>query len=148
MRNWVRSPSWFGHDVDAFVDEVFGRDTRRTSAWWPRVETFAKDGAVQVRCDVPGVDPKDIDVSLEGDTLTIRGERKVEQERSTYREVAYGRFERSLTVPEGLDAEKITARYENGVLHVILPVQPAALPRKVTVQVDGPKPASEAQKAA
>ena len=80
-------------------------------------------------------------VSLEGTTLTISGERRSEREEKgegrRFGEVRCGRFERSLTVPDGIDPEKVTARYENGVLEVTLPLPAGHAPRRVPIQLKG-----------
>jgi HSP20 family protein len=102
--------------------------------WAPRVETFVKDDALRVRADLPGVDPKAVEVSVEDDVLTIAGERKTEHEDAAYREVRYGRFERRLRVPEGVDPQAITATYKNGVLELAVPL-PKPASRKVTIGV-------------
>jgi HSP20 family protein len=139
LRSWFREmPRSLFHDLsdlDSFFDSAFGRRTEEGSAWWPLVESYTKDGQLILRCDLPGVDPKDVDVSLEGNVLTIRGERRAEHEGDAYREVRYGRFERTLTMPEGLDPEKIKARYVNGVLEVTVPA-PAATTRKVPIEIE------------
>jgi len=104
------------------------------------VEAHTRDGKLVVRCDLPGVDPSDVDVSLEGTTLTISGVRRSEREGKEdghrFSEVRYGRFERSLTVPAGLDPEKVTARYENGVLEVTAPLPPGFASHKVPIQIE------------
>ncbi|MBI5875629.1 MAG: Hsp20/alpha crystallin family protein, partial [Deltaproteobacteria bacterium] len=109
--------------------------------WYPTVESFVKEGNLVVRCEVPGMDPKDIDISIVGNTLTIKGERKASKEakREDYllSEVHYGSFERTLTLPEGVRADNIRANYKNGILEVTMPAEKAALPRKVTVEVEG-----------
>jgi HSP20 family protein len=116
----------------------FGLDPRASEDWLPRVESFStKDGEVVVRFDLPGVDAKDVEVSLEDDTLTVRGERKDEHDGQTYREVRYGRFERTLTVPQGIDPEKVRATHSNGVLEIRLPA-PAS--RKVAIQIHQAEP--------
>ena len=122
-------------DMDALFDGVFGsRDVAPVADWTPRVETFVKDDKLVVRADLPGVDPKEVDISLEGNVLTVRGERKAEKEEANYREVSYGRFERRVRVPNGTDAEKIAATYTNGVLEVTVPL-PKPVTRKVPVEV-------------
>ena len=125
----------FHREIDALFDGAFGnQETAPATEWAPRVETFAKDDNVVVRADLPGVDPKEVDISLEGNVLTVSGERKAEHEDADYREVSYGRFERRIRVPNGTDAEKITAKYTNGVLEVTVPL-PKPVTRKVPVEV-------------
>jgi HSP20 family protein len=85
-----------------------------------------------------GVDPKDIELNLQGNNLTVSGEQKVSEEKKdadfVYQEFAYGRFERSITLPEGVDTSKLTAEYKNGVLGITAPMSANALPRKVEIK--------------
>ena len=85
-----------------------------------------------------GVDPKDIELNLQGNNLTVSGEQKVSEEKKdadfVYQEFAYGRFERSITLPEGVDTAKLTAEYKNGVLEIAAPMSANALPRKVEIK--------------
>jgi HSP20 family protein len=128
--------------MDALFDGVFGsREVAPVADWAPRVDTCVKNDTIVVRADVPGVDPKDVDISLEGNVLTIRGERKAEEEKADYREVFYGTFERRVRVPNGTDPEKISAKYTNGVLEVSVPL-PKPVTRKVPVQVTNNAPAA------
>ena len=111
---------------------------------WPHVETHRANGNLMVRCDLPGVEPKDVEVSLHGDTLTISGERRAEKrEGDHYSEVRYGRFERALRIPDGLDPENVTARYTNGVLEVTVPLPKEAAVRKIPVQTEPAGPDSK-----
>ena len=124
-----------GSEIDALFEGVFGnRAVEPVADWAPRVETFVKDDALHVRTDLPGVDPKAVDISVENDVLTIRGERKAQHETASYREVSYGRFERRIRVPDGTDAEKISAKYTNGVLEITAPI-PKPVTKKVAVNV-------------
>lgn len=133
-RRWLGSDLGGLHrDLDSIFETVFGRREASEPAWAPRVETFVKDDTIHVRADLPGVDPKDLDVSLEKDVLTVRGERKATHEDAAYREVSYGRFERHIRVPEGLDPAAVTARYANGVLEVTVPV-PKPVTKKIAIQ--------------
>jgi len=87
------------------------------------------------------VDPKDVELSVTDNVLTIKGERKAEHERkeTSYflREVNYGTFERSFALPEGVDASKVTAKYANGMLEITMPAPLAVSPKKVEIQVEG-----------
>jgi len=128
-------------DIDQLFDGVFGsRDVAPVADWAPRVDTVIKDDALVVRADLPGVDPKAVDIALEGTILTIRGERKAEEESADHREVYYGRFERRVRVPNGTDPEKISAKYTNGVLEISVPL-PKPVTRKVPVEVTSGAPA-------
>jgi len=121
-------------DLDRDLDTLF----ESGGIWWPAVEARTKDGDLVLRCDLPGVDPSDIEVSLEGTTLTISGERRSEQkeEGRRFSELRYGRFERSLTLPDGIAPEKVTARYENGVLEVTVPLPAGHASRRVLIQIE------------
>ena len=85
-----------------------------------------------------GVDPKDIQLSVQGNNLTVSGEQKASEEKKEanyqYQEFSYGRFERAITLPEGVDAEKLTAEYKNGVLEIAAPMSANALPRKIEIK--------------
>ncbi len=111
--------------------------------FFPALESFVKEGNLVVRADVPGVDPKDIEVSVVGNTLTIKGERKEEEEVKSEdyirRESSYGSFERRMTLPEGANTEKIAANFKNGVVEITLPVSKTVEAKKVPVQVEAPK---------
>jgi HSP20 family protein len=141
-RGWLEPSTMFRelgslhHDLDTLFGSVFGNrdDVDTTTDWAPRIESFVKDDALHVRVDLPGVDPKAVEVSLDDDVLTISGERKSERTEPTYREVTYGRFERRIRVPDGVETDKIAAKYEHGVLHVTVPL-PKPVNRKVNVEI-------------
>jgi HSP20 family protein len=134
-RSVLRDLGSFQRDLDSLFEGVFGNRAVETLAdWAPRVETFVKDDTLYVRTDLPGVDPKAVDISIEGDVLRIAGERKAEHQEAAYREVSYGRFERNVRVPDGTDATKIAAKYTNGVLEITVPL-PKPVSRKINVEV-------------
>ena len=122
-------------EIDALFGGVFGNQAVEPVAdWAPRVDTYLENDTLHVRADLPGVDPKAVDISVEDDVLTIRGERKAEHQEASYREVSYGRFERRIRVPDGTNAERISAKYTNGVLEIAVPLS-KPVTRKVTVDV-------------
>jgi HSP20 family protein len=87
---------------------------------------------------LPGVDPKDVNLQVQGNTLTITGERSSSREtkEADYlrREITYGSFERSILLPEGVDKDRLNAEYRNGILEITAPIAAAALPRKVEIK--------------
>jgi len=105
--------------------------------WMPAIEMYEEEGKYVVKAELPGMKEEDIDVSVTDDTLTIKGERKAENETTEenyYRsESSYGSFFRTIALPSNVDGEKIDAHYENGVLEVSLPKVVEAKPKKVKV---------------
>jgi len=105
--------------------------------WAPAVDIYEHEGNIVLKAELPGVDPKDVDVRVENATLTLRGERKVDQEikRDHYHRVerSYGGFSRSFTLPSVVDTDKIKADYDNGVLRVVLPKREEAKPKQITI---------------
>ncbi|MFW6149949.1 MAG: Hsp20/alpha crystallin family protein [Chloroflexota bacterium] len=103
------------------------------------MEVYEKGDDVMVRAELPGMKKEDIDISVLGDTLTISGERKSQSEvkdEDYYRcEMNYGTFSRSVALPAAVDANKVEASYDNGVLEVKLPKAEEAKPKKIEVKV-------------
>jgi HSP20 family protein len=124
------------------TEAAFTSGAVRSAGWVPPMEAFYHEGALVLRCFLPGVDPKSVEVMVTDNVLTIRGERKlgldVPRDDYLFSEVAYGRFERTLTLPQHLKTDQVSARYEHGVLEVRIPVVESALPRKVAVEVAAP----------
>ena len=121
-----------------------GRDeSLTTSNFAPAVDVYEDDHQVTLKIEVPGIDEKDIDVRLENNTLTIAGERKLEKEEKeeNYRRVErrYGSFTRSFTLPQTVDAEKVSAQYDKGVLKITLAKKAEAMPKQIRISVGGEK---------
>lgn len=115
-------------------------DQRRThaTAWVPSTDIFARQGDLIIRCELAGVTEEDIDVSVTGGILMISGERKndTRDEDVGYyvRERSYGNFRRTMTLPEGVDEDQISATYENGMLEItIKDGANAAAPRRIKI---------------
>lgn len=108
-----------------------------TKAWTPAVDISEDEHRYLIRADLPGVEPKDIDVNLEGDELTLRGERKEEKEEKGKNwqrtERFHGEFYRRFRLPESADPEHIEAHSDKGVLEIVIPKQPKTQPRKIAV---------------
>jgi HSP20 family protein len=107
--------------------------------WAPAVDIFEHDGNLVLKAELPGIEPKDVDVRVENNVLTLRGERKFESEvkREQYHRVerAYGTFSRSFTLPSVVDTEKIKAEFRDGVLRVTLPQREEAKPKQISIAV-------------
>ena len=138
----------FGFDRDWLSRDWFSRLplSREFFADWqlparPAIETQVDDGKFMVHADLPGIDPKDVDIKVIGNVLTIKGSREQKQEtkKADYyrREIRYGAFERSIPLPEGIKAEDLKATYRDGVLELAAPMPKEATPKEVKIQVEG-----------
>lgn len=108
-------------------------------SWAPAVDIYEQDGNIVLKAEIPGVDPKKVDIRLENNILTLRGERLFEGEvkRDQYHRVerSYGVFSRAFTLPSVVDQEKIKAEYKDGVLKLNLPKREEAKPKQITINV-------------
>ena len=105
-----------------------------TCDWAPAVDIHEEAGRFVLLVDVPGVDPKDIDVTMERNVLSIRGERKVEEHEGYRRsERPAGIFDRQFSLPDTADAERIGARGRHGVLEVVIPKKESVQPKRIAV---------------
>lgn len=118
-----------------------GGQLTRAATYSPAVDVVEKDGAYLLKAEVPGLSPEDIDLQVENNVLSFRGERKYEheEERGGYRRVerSYGSFSRSFALPEGTNVDSIEAKVEHGVLTVTIPKVQTAAARKVEVKGGG-----------
>jgi HSP20 family protein len=138
-------------EMERWMDEMMRGPLatwRRPLTWWrvpteavgwvPGVEIYEKADKFIVRAELPGMKKEEIDVSVVGDTLTISGERKAETEvkdEDYYRcELCYGKFSRSVGLPTAVNATKVDASYENGILEITLPKVEAVKPKRITVK--------------
>jgi HSP20 family protein len=118
-----------------------GDELTTTGAFVPPVDIYEDEHSIVVKVEVPGVDQKDIDVRLENNTLTIRGERKFEKEEKEENfhriERRYGSFVRSFTLPDTVNPDDVKAEYDNGVLKVRLGKRADAKPKQIKIDVGG-----------
>jgi HSP20 family protein len=116
---------------------VWRRIPTMDMGWAPAIDVFEKEDKFVVKAELPGMKEEDINISVVGDTLTIKGERKAESEVKEdnyyYCERSYGSFSRSIAIPSNVDAQKIEANYEDGVLEVSLPKTLKVKPKKISV---------------
>jgi HSP20 family protein len=107
----------------------------------PQIASYVDGTHLCIRADLPGVDPKEVELTVKDNQLTLKGERKAEQKQQNgnrlSQEVHYGAFARTFTLPEGVAAEELQAHYHNGVLEVTIPLPAAKLTKKIPVQIKG-----------
>ena len=120
-----------------------GREELTTSSFAPPVDVYEDEHQVTLKIEVPGIYEKDIDVRIENNVLTVHGERKFEKEEKeeNFRRVErqYGSFTRTFTLPTTVDAEKVAASCEKGILKIALPKKAEAKPKQIKVNVGGEK---------
>ena len=127
--------------------ESYGPEGREeslaTSSFAPPVDVYEDQHNVTLKLEVPGIDEKDIDVRIENNVLTVHGERKIEKEEKeeNFRRVErqYGSFTRTFALPTTVDAEKVAANYDKGILKIVLPKKAEAKPKQIKVNVGGEK---------
>jgi HSP20 family protein len=122
-----------------FEGEPFWRGEGAFAAAVPAVDVAEDDKAYHITAELPGLNEKDIEVNLSGDTLTISGEKREEREEKDksyhFSERRYGSFRRSFTVPQGVDRNKVEASFKNGVLALTLPKTPDAVRQQKKIEV-------------
>ena len=132
-------------DLESVVTDFF------SSRGWPavrtgmaseasfRIDSYVDDNRLHIKADLPGVDPKDVEIALDGNRLTVKGERKAEHAGKDggyfHQERSYGSFARSFMLPKGIEAEKIEASAKNGTLEVVVPFPAEVKPKRIPVDV-------------
>jgi HSP20 family protein len=133
--------------LSELIDDFFGstelsRPNRELVATrWPEVDVVEDEKSYLLRADMPGLEKKDISVTVENGVLSISGEKKEERKeqkdgRFTYYERSYGKFNRSFNLPEHVDAEHIEANYKNGVLELKINKTEKAKPKEIEVKIE------------
>jgi HSP20 family protein len=133
--------------MNRLLRDSFGSEAQdqslSTSSFAPPVDVYEDEHNITLKIEVPGIDEKDIDVRVENNTLTVHGERKFEKEEKeeNFRRVErqYGSFTRSFTLPTTVDAEKVSANYDKGILKISLAKKAEAKPKQIKVNVGNDK---------
>ena len=126
-------------ELDRLFDSVFGRFPRERGEiyWAPPLDIEEIEEAVVVRVELPGMNKEDIKISLSGDTLTISGERKqeIEKKGKTYYRIerAYGKFQRTVTLPTEVEGDKAKATYRAGILELVLPKSEKSKAKEISI---------------
>lgn len=131
-------------DLQDDINRLFSSSLRKSqhstlSDFLPCVEVHEDENSFTIHVDSPGIDKKDIDISVTGNTVTVKGERKIEEKKKEkgyfYSERRYGSFQRSLELPTEVDSEKISANYKDGVLEIVVPKSEKSKPKQIKVDV-------------
>ena len=136
--------------INRLINDTFERrgEESNHTAWAPAVDIYETEQELVVKADLPDVDPKDLDIRVENNILTIRGERKFEkkvnEENYLRVERSYGSFARSFTLANTVNSEAIKAGYHNGVLTLTIPKREEAKPKQIKVNVGTPAVAAAA----
>jgi HSP20 family protein len=137
-----REVSRLRREIDRLWEDFFGPSRRAfeplAEAWMPAIDVSESEDTVTVKAEIPGMEAKDIEISMVGDTLTIKGEKKAEKEEKgeSYHlvERSYGSFIRSIRMPAPVDPDKIEANYKNGVLTVTCPKREEVKPKAIEIK--------------
>jgi HSP20 family protein len=136
---------------NTFFDTPTGGNGGSYRRWVPAMDLVETEDTYVLRADLPGVSEDDVSIEVENNVLTVSGERKTEHEAKDegyYRvERAFGAFSRSLTLPDGVDAEAVAASFDKGVLEVRIPKPEQTKPKRVSISVGGSGPAIEGEEA-
>ena len=132
------------------IDNAFGEQGRSTngqSLWMPAIEVSECDGKYLIRAELAGLKPEDVKVEIDGDTLVMQGERKMEREQDKNgvrrTEIRYGQFYRAIPLPEGADTDHVQAQFDNGVLEISVPIAPQKTNKKqIQVEPNAKSPAA------
>ena len=140
-------PEPFTSDFNRLFDTLFQTANTSSQRWAPAMDLVEADDHFVLKADLPGLSEDDVAIEVQDGTLTVSGERKAEnekREKGWYRlERSFGRFSRSLTLPEGVDADKIEASFDKGVLEIRIPKPEERKPRRVQIGTGNGNPTLE-----
>jgi HSP20 family protein len=123
---------------DAFSSQL-GETELSTRSWAPPVDIYETEDAIVLKAELPGVDPKDVEVRVEDNTLYLKGERKFEKEvkEQNYHRVerSYGSFARSFSLPNSISSDKVKAEFKDGLLTLTMPKREEAKPKTIKIDV-------------
>jgi HSP20 family protein len=137
----LMKPEPFTRDLDRVFDAFFGQGENQARRWVPPMDLIEAEDHFLLKADLPGLTEGDVSIEVQDGTLTISGERHAEheqKERGWYRiERAFGSFNRSLTLPDGVDPDRIEAAFSHGVLEVRIPKPEERKPRRIEIASTG-----------
>ena len=134
-------PELFTQEFDRLFSSLFDNSGRQVQRWVPAMDLVEADDHFVLKADLPGLGEDDVAIEVQDNVLTITGSREAEHERKEkgwYRlERSYGSFSRSLTIPDGVDADKVEASFDRGVLEVRIPKPEERKPRRISIGANG-----------
>jgi len=144
LKNKSEDPFWaFQKDIEEVFDNFFPlRSTRPAalfeSGWTPRIDIEENSGRIHVKAELPGINENDLNVTVTGNVLTIAGEKKEEEKkekdgRCIVSERFFGSFSRSVTLPNGVEADKIKAEFKGGILNIEIPLEESKQSKKIEI---------------
>lgn len=135
--DWPLDQARWADEVFRAFAPLFSTKPTRSAGVFPAVNIYDDGASYLVRAEIPGMNKDDLEITVKGEQLTLRGERKIQpaSANASYhrREAESGQFRRVVTLPQAVDAERISATYQHGVLEVVLPRVPQAQPRKIAI---------------
>lgn len=134
----------FPREVDKFLERTIGEPYEalwRRGAWMPDIDMFETEDNITVKAELPGLSAKDVDITVEENALSIKGERKFSDEvkRENYHRIErhYGMFERTFPLPATIKEDQVKANFKDGVLEINLPKAEKSIPKRVKVEIEG-----------
>lgn len=141
FRDLFTSQDRFNRLFNQTFSQAFGDDEGKLGSWAPAVDIYETDQNLVLNAELPGVDPKDVEVRVENNTLYLKGQRKFENEvnEENYHRIerSYGSFTRTFALPGTIDAERVAAEFKGGLLTLTMPKREEAKPKTIKIQVAG-----------
>ena len=139
FRDLLTTQDRFNRLFNNTFSQVFGEEDGKLGKWSPAVDIFETEQNVVLKAELPGVDPKDVEVKVENNTLFLKGQRKFENEvkEENYHRIerSYGSFTRTFALPNTVNAESVSAEYKGGVLTLTMPKREEAKPKSIKINV-------------
>lgn len=139
FRDLVSTPPDFNGLFNEYFPRLLRGEEPSTRTWAPAVDIYEKNDELVLKADLPGVDPKDVEIRIEDGTLYLKGERKQEQEvnEEDYHRVErrYGAFARSFSLPDSIDEAKVKAEFKGGQLTLTMPKREEVKPKTIKISV-------------
>lgn len=149
--SFLTKPDPFSTEVNRLVSTLLAPEAGRSQRWTPAMDLVEAEDHYLLRADLPGMGEEDVSIEINDNVLTVSGERHDEQQhqgQGWHRvERTFGRFSRSLALPEGVDADTVTASFDRGVLSIRVPKPEQRKPRRVEIRAGADRPAGDAQPA-